>query len=104
MMNGKENQDQIVRAYNVGRRVGFGISALVLSIVAYLSMLGFEKAILAIVLGVLAIKSAENNTIAKRLGIISICLGILFIITAIVVLIIFRDKVAEFITLLKQIS
>ena len=103
-MNGKENQDQIVRAYNAGRRVGFGISALVLSIVAYLSMLGFEKAILAIVLGVLAIKSAENNTIAKRLGIISICLGILFIITAIVVLIIFRDKVAEFITLLKQIS
>jgi len=104
MMNGKENQDQIVRAYNAGRRVGFGISALVLSIVAYLSMLGFEKAILAIVLGALALKGTENKTIAKRLGIISICLGILFVITAIVILIIFRDKVAEFITLLKQIS
>jgi len=91
MINERENQDQIVKAYNTGRRVGFGISALVLSI-------------LAIVLGALALKGTENKTIAKRLGIISICLGILFIITAIVMLIIFRDKVAEFITLLKQIS
>ena len=104
MINERENQDQIIKAYNTGRRVGFGISALVLSIVAYLSMLGFEKAILAIVLGVLALKGTENKTITKRLGIISICLGVLFIITAIVMLIIFRDKVAEFITLLKQIS
>jgi hypothetical protein len=36
-------------AYEAGRRVGFGVSALLLGFVTFLSLLGAEKAILAIV-------------------------------------------------------
>ena len=55
MATGQEQEEQIAEAFNAGRRVGFGVSALVLSFVAFLSLLGAEKAILAIVLGTLAV-------------------------------------------------
>lgn len=98
-----EQQDQLVEAYNSGRRVGFGISALALSVVTYLSLLGFEKAILAIVLGALAMQAGQR-TLARRLGIISIALGVIFMVTVIVLIIVFQEKVMEFVTLLKELS
>jgi hypothetical protein len=103
MTDDKERQEQLVGAYNSGRRVGFGVSALALSMVTYLSMLGFEKAILAIVLGALAMQ-AGNRTLAKRLGITSVILGSVFMVSVIVLVIVFQEKVIEFITLLKELS
>lgn len=103
MTGEKERQDLLVEAYNTGRRVGFGISAMVLSIVTYLSMLGFEKAILAIVLGALAMQAGQR-TLARRLGIVSITLGSIFIVSAIIFLAVFWEKFMEIITLLKELS
>jgi hypothetical protein len=103
-MEEKSQANQISEAYLTGRRTGIAISALALSIVTYLSLLGFEKAILAIVLGIIALKGAQTKSLSRRFGILSICLSVLFMVSAIVFLIIFREKVMEFIGFLKTLS
>ncbi len=104
MATGEIGREEITDAFRAGRRVGFGISALVLSLVGFLSMLGAEKAILAIVLGALAIRGSGHGTLARRLGLIAICLGTAFLLTMVVVLIVFRGQVLELIQTLQKLS
>jgi len=95
---------QLTDAYAAGRRTGFAVSALALSLVAFLSLLGAEKAILALVLGSLAIRGAKPRTLARRLGSVAIGLGGLFLVTMAVVLVVFWDRVVEFVQLLQKLS
>jgi hypothetical protein len=104
MTTGETGREELSNAFHAGRRVGFGISALVLSLVGFLSLLGAEKAILAIVLGALAIRGSGQGTLARRLGLIAICLGIVFLLTLVVVLIVFRGQVLEVIQTLQKLS
>jgi hypothetical protein len=94
----------VAEAYDAGRRVGFGVSALALSLVAFLSLLGLEKAFLAIVLGALALKGEGSEPLARRLGTASILLSITFLLTALVLFIVFQDRFAELFRLLKDLS
>ncbi len=95
---------EMTDAFCAGRRVGFGISALVLSLVGFLSLLGAEKAILAIVLGALAIRGSGHGTLARRLGIIAICLGAVFLLTVAVVLVVYWDRILDAIQMLQKLS
>lgn len=104
MATGEIRREEMTDAFRAGRRVGFGISALVLSLVSFLSLLGAEKAILAIVLGALAIRGSGHGALARRLGVIAICLGTVFLLTMVVVLIVFRGQVLEFIQTLQKLS
>lgn len=103
-MAADERERQIAEAYDRGRRAGFGVAALALSCVAFLSLLGAEKAILAIVLGVLATRGGEPRALARRLGIAAISLGSVFLVAWGVGLVIFWDKFVELIKLLQQLS
>ncbi len=102
MTTGERNE--MTDAFRAGRRVGFGISALVLSLVGFLSLLGAEKAILAMVLGALAIRGSGHGTLARWLGMIAICLGTVFLLTVAVVLIVYWDRVLEAIRMLQKLS
>jgi hypothetical protein len=104
MATGEGGREEMTDAFSAGRRVGFGISALVLSLVGFLSLLGAEKAILAIVLGALAIRGSGQGALARRLGVIAICLGIVYLLTIVVVLIVFRGQVLEFVQMLHKLS
>ena len=104
MATGEIRREEMTDAFCAGRRVGFGISALVLSLVGFLSLLGAEKAILAIVLGALAIRGSGHGALARRLGVIAICLGTVFLLTMVVVLIVFRGQVLEFVQMLHKLS
>lgn len=96
--------DELTAAYLAGRRVGFGVSALALSLVAFLSLLGAEKAILAIVLGVLAMRGTERGAAARRLGGAAIGIAAAFLATLLVVLVVYRDKLGELVQLLNKLS
>jgi hypothetical protein len=98
------NQNQLTEAYTAGRRAGLGVAALALGVVSYLSLLGAEKAILAIVLGVLAMRGAAPRTQPHRLGMTAVWLGVVFIATIGILLVVFQDKVAEFVALLQKLS
>jgi len=97
-------REEIADAFCAGRRVGFGISALVLSLVGFLGLLGAEKAILAIILGALAIRGSSQGALARRMGVIAICLGTVFLLTLVVVLIVFRGQLLEFVQMLHKLS
>lgn len=99
-----EPQGRLEEAFLTGRRVGFGISALALGLVSFLSLLGTEKALLAIVLGALAIRGSAPGSSPRRLGLVAIGLGSLFIFSGVVLLVVFWDHVSKFIQLLHQIS
>lgn len=96
--------DRTAAAYDAGRCVGFGISALALGLISFLSLLGAEKAILAIVLGVLAVGGSDPSPLSRRLGGAAIVLGAVFLLTVGVVLVVFWDQAVEYVRLLQQLS
>ncbi len=96
--------DKTAEAYDAGRRVGFGVSALALGLVTFLSLLGAEKAILAIALGALAVRGSASSPLSRRLGSAAIVLGVVFLLTVGVVLLVFWDRAVEFVRLLQQLS
>jgi len=100
----EETQDQATVVYSTGRQVGFGVAAVMLGCVSFLSLLGVEKALLAIILGGLAMRGAAQGSLSRRLGIISISLGVLFLITLLVILVLFHDKLMMLIRLLEDLS
>ncbi|MHC4407180.1 MAG: hypothetical protein ACYTG0_46805 [Planctomycetota bacterium] len=104
MTTSGEHVGRTAEAYDAGRRVGFGISALALGLVSFLSLLGAEKAILAIVLGALAVRGSDPIPLSRRLGGVAIVLGVVFLLTMGVVLVVFWDRAVEFVRLLQQLS
>src|SRR5687768_1481588 len=94
----------IQEAFDAGRRAGFGVAALILSFVTFVSLLGAEKAILAIVLGVLAQRGAQPGSQARRFGRAAVGIGVLFLLTVAVVLIVFWDKIGELVAALEKLS
>lgn len=100
----EKTTEKTTEAYNAGRRAAFGVSALALALVSFLSLLGAEKAILAIVLGVLAVRGSNAGTLSRQLGRAAIVLGTVFLITVAVVLVVYWDKAVELVRLLQQLS
>jgi hypothetical protein len=70
--------DPVQAAYASGRRHGLAIGALAMSIVAFISLLGVEKAILAFSLALLARRGAGQGAPARRLTTWAIALNALY--------------------------
>jgi len=99
-----ELQVDIAEVYVRGRRDGFGIAALVGSLVAFLSLLGAEKAIFAIVLGALAMRGAPARSLARRLGVASVVIGAVFVVSMVVLLLVLREQLSDLIRALERLS
>lgn len=95
--------DQARDAHSRGRAEGFAISALSLGALSFIQLLGTEKALLAIVLAVLAMRAApypHSRTHSR----IAIGLGVLYLVITLTALILFRDRFAELIRLLQSLG
>ena len=90
--------------YSVGLRVGFGIAALTIGLVSFLSLLGVEKAVTAIVFGALAMRGVAPGRLANRLGIAGVILGAVFLVTLAILLVLFHDRAMELIRMLAKLS
>ncbi len=86
-----------------GRREAFATTALILSLVSFVNLMGAEKSILAIALAALALRGAVG-AIAHKRGRIAIAVASLHVITILVVLVLLRDKFAQLIELLRQLG
>lgn len=95
--------DGEMAAWRQGRAEGLAFAALALAVVAFFNLLGAEKGILAVVLGVLARRQALWNPARRRSG-IAIALGALQLGTVATVLVLFRDKLGQLVDLLKTLS
>jgi hypothetical protein len=85
-----------------GRREGFAIAALALSLVSFVHLLGAEKALLAIVLAVAAVRGGAG--LARRRGRIALAIAGVYLVTCIVSVVMLRDKFGELIGLLSELG
>ena len=95
--------DVELAAMHQGRGEGLAFAAVALGIAAFINLLGAEKGILAVVLGVLARRHAKSNPGRRRSG-IAITLGVVQLGTIVAVLVLFRDKLGQLVELLKTLS
>jgi hypothetical protein len=96
--------DRQTAVFAEGRRTGLAIAALAASIVAFINLLGMEKGILAVVLSVLALRGAAPATRARRLALAALGIAFLYVLTFVIVLILFHEKLGELIRMLQQLG
>jgi len=92
-----------IAALHQGRGEGLALAAVALGIAAFINLLGAEKGVLAVVLGVFARRHARSNPGRRRSG-IAITLGVVQLGTIVAVLVLFRDKLGQLLELLKTLS
>jgi len=90
--NEHSRQDDLIR----GQRLAFAGASLALGICSFISLLGAEKAVLAIVFGLLSLRRASGQTIAAGRARLGIVLGVLQIVLILVLLIAFHSEVMRF--------
>lgn len=97
-------QDSIARAFEDGRRAGLATGAMAVSVIAFLSLLGAEKALLAIALGVLARRGARPGSTGRRLATTAIAIATVFLVSIALTLFLFWDELVGLIRHLQQLS
>ena len=85
-----------------GRSEGMATAAVAVGALAFLNLLGAEKGILAIVLGLLALRNAPPPS--QRRARVAIVLGAVQIATVVTVLVLFQDKLRQLIDLLRTLG
>jgi len=98
------HEDTHAEAFREGKRAGLAIAALAGSAVAFVSLLGIEKAILAITLAVLAIRGTAPRSRARRLASVALGIAVIYVLTFAVVMALFHEKLYELIRLLQQMG
>jgi len=96
------HEDLHAEAFREGRRAGLAIAALAGSLVAFISLLGIEKAILAIALAIVAGRRAAPRSWTRRSAFVALGIAALYMLTFAVVMALYHEKVAELIRLLQQ--
>ncbi len=91
-------------AYREGRSAGLALAALAVSAVAFISLLGIEKAVLALALAVLGLRGAASGSSARRLGIAAIVIACIYAATYIVVMALYPDKISALLRTLQQLG
>jgi len=91
-------------ALREGKRFGLAIGALAGSAVAFVSLLGLEKAILAVTLAVLAMRGSAPRSGARRLGWLALSIAAVYVLTYAIILALYHEKLYELIRLLQQMS
>jgi len=86
-----------------GRREGYAIAALALSLVAFINLLGAEKALLAIVLAVAAIRGSASGT-ARRRAYIALVIAGIYVVTIIVAFVVLRDELGPLLNLFGELD
>ena len=97
-------EDLLARAFEDGRRAGLAAAAVAVSVIAFFSLLGAEKALLAIALGLLVWRSASPGSAARRLAAVAIGVASVFLVSIAVILIVFWDELVGLVNHLQQLS
>ncbi len=96
--------DPAEAAYREGRSAGLALGALAISAVAFISLLGIEKAVLALALALLGMRGAVIGSRSRRLAIAAIVITCVYAATYIVVVALYHDKISALIRMLQQLG
>lgn len=95
---------QVEAAFREGRRAGLALGALAISIVAFISLLGLEKALLALVLGVFVARDAGAGSPVRKRAVMAIVVACVYVVAFVVMVVLFHDKFAALIRSLQQLG
>ena len=98
------SEEQLAQAFDDGRRAGLATAALALSIVAFFSLLGAEKALLAIALGVLARRGSQPGSAGRRLATVAIGIASVFLVSIPFILVMFWNELVGLVNYFRQLS
>jgi hypothetical protein len=90
--------------YQEGQRRGLAIAALAVSLIAFINLANIEKSLLAIVLGVLAIRGATKDESAYRWGRIAIFIAIVTIILVVTLFVVYYSTLVDIVRLLHTLG
>jgi hypothetical protein len=90
----------------LGQKYAYATAALLTGIASFISLLGAEKAILAVVFAVLALKAAPQPALRnhRRWAQAGLVLGIVFLVFLPTFLLLYRDRLHEILTTLQGLS
>jgi hypothetical protein len=91
-------------AHRDGYRLGLATSALALSVVAFVNMLGIEKSVLSAVLALLALQGAKPINQLLRRGRAALLVSAVYAVTIVTVLVLYHDKLSDLIHLMQKLS
>jgi hypothetical protein len=97
-------EDPLAQAFEAGRRAGLATAAMALSLVAFFSLLGAEKALLAIALGLLARRGSQPGSAGRRLATVAIGVATVFLVSIAFILILFWKELEDIVNYLRQLS
>lgn len=99
--------DQQAKAHVVlGQKYAFATASLILGAACFVSLLGMEKAILAMIFAWLALKSDPSPLLKERRvwGKVGLALGLLHVLVISTLLILFRNELGEVIDALMKLN
>lgn len=101
-MNNQEHNQHAV----VGQKYAYATISLIMGIACFVNFLGMEKAILAIIFGWLALRSAPPPALSERRSWAKagLVLGSILLVVVPTMLIIFFDRIRELIDLIEKFS
>ncbi|HYF49220.1 MAG TPA: hypothetical protein VEJ63_07435 [Planctomycetota bacterium] len=94
----------IQAAYAEGRQMGLSIAAVAMSAVAFLSLLGLEKALLALTLALLVLREARPGSQPRNRAKIAAVIAAVYCVCFVTALIVFRAQIAELIQMLQRMG
>jgi hypothetical protein len=97
-------EDQLAQAFDSGRRAGLATAAMALSLVSFLSLLGAEKALLAIALAMMARRGSQPGSAGRRLATVAIGVATVFLVSIVFILIVFWKELGDFVNYFRQLS
>lgn len=87
----------------LGRREGLALAALATAAVAFLNLLGVEKALLAVTLAALALQGVAVGRVRDR-AMTAIVLAAAYLVTVAVVAILYGNRLATLVSLLRDLA
>ena len=100
------SQQQDTANVVLGQKYAYATAALLLGIASFVSLLGIEKALLAIIFARLALKSEPAPALKKHRewGQAGLALGVLQVVLVCVLVIVFRNELREVLSLLLRLQ
>ncbi len=80
------------------------VAALAVGLISFLSLLGMEKAGLAILLGLLALRGSGAGAATRKLALTGIGLGVVFLVSAALLLVLYWERLMHFLAEVQKLS
>lgn len=92
------------QAFAEGRLAGLAIGALATSAVAFISLLGLEKALLALALSYFVMRDAKKDSPQRKPAKIALVVALVYVTCYVTMIVLFHDKIAELIRMLQKLG